>query len=67
MTYLYIPSRTYNMNALDFYLRVMEEASEMNNEPVTRISSLDIVKSGDKVLAFNVNDSARVILKKRGV
>lgn len=67
MTYLYIPSRTYNMNALDFYLRVMEEASVMNNEPVTRISSLDIVKSGDKVLAFNVNDSARVILKKRGV
>jgi len=55
------------MNALDFYLKVMEEASANNGEPVTRIDSLSRVKRGDKVIVITVNDCARVLLKKRGV
>lgn len=55
------------MNALDFYMKVMEEASALNGEPVKRIDNLDIVRKGDKVMVITVNDCARVLLKKRGV
>lgn len=55
------------MNALDFYLKVMEEASAINGEPVTRIDNLSCVKRGDKVIVITVNDCTRVLLKKRGV
>lgn len=67
MTYMFLPSRGYNMNALDFYLKAMEEASSLIGEPVERIESLEKVKRGDKVMTTTVNDSARVLLGKRGV
>ena len=67
MTYLYLPPRGYNMNALDFYMNVMEEASERNGEPVKRIDNLECVKRGDKVMVITVNDCTRVLLKKSGV
>lgn len=55
------------MNALDFYMNVMEEAFMKNGELVNRINSLSSVKRGDKVIVITVNDCAKVIIKKRGV
>lgn len=67
MTFLYLPQRNYNMNALDFYIQVMEEAFARNGEHVKRVDNLECVKRGDKVVVITVNDCARVLLKKRGV
>lgn len=67
MVYLYLPPRKYNMNALNFYMEILEEAFENNGERVKRISNLHSVIKGDKVIVITVNDCARVLLKKRGV
>ena len=67
MTYLYLPPRNYNINALDFYMKVMEEAFQKNGEHVSRIDSLSCVYRGDKVIVITVNDCAKVLFKKRGV
>lgn len=67
MTYLYLPKRAYNWDAIDFYLNIVVEAFERNGEIVKQIDNLDLVQRGDNVIVSAVNDSVRVILKKRGV
>ena len=67
MNYIYLPDRRYNMNAIDYYIKIMEDAFKKNGEEVLRINNLDVVKRDDKVVVIAVNDFIRVFMKKRGV
>lgn len=67
MNYIYLPERKYNMNAIDFYIKILEDAFRNNGEDVERISNLKVVKKGDRVVVIVVNDFVKVLLKKRSV
>lgn len=67
MNYIYLPDRKYNMNAIDFYIKILEDAFRNKGEEVKRVSNLDTVKKGDSVVVIAVNDFVRVFLKKRVV